>query len=176
MSDGDLERWMLPLREGDLTALEHIYGDMRLAVYATALAVTANHAVAEDVTQEVFVRIFARARQYRPGTSPRAWIVAIARNLARAHVRTSKRESSAPDPDGIAAIAPESEATGQRMDLVNALLRLKPAEREIVALHDVAGFTHAEIATALRLPPGTVRWKYRVAIGRLRESLSVEIT
>jgi len=37
-----------------------------------------------------------------------------------------------------------------------------------VVLHDIAGLTHAEVAAELALPPGTVRWRYRVALARLR--------
>jgi DNA-directed RNA polymerase specialized sigma24 family protein len=52
--------------------------------------------------------------------------------------------------------------------VVNALLRLGEVDRQIVVLHDITGLTHAEIATELQLPPGTVRWRYRAALARLR--------
>jgi DNA-directed RNA polymerase specialized sigma24 family protein len=51
---------------------------------------------------------------------------------------------------------------------MNALLQLGAVDRQIVVLHDLAGFTHAEVAAELALPPGTVRWRYRVALARLR--------
>jgi DNA-directed RNA polymerase specialized sigma24 family protein len=41
-------------------------------------------------------------------------------------------------------------------------------DRQTVVLHDMAGLTHAEVAAELELPPGTVRWRYRVALARLR--------
>jgi DNA-directed RNA polymerase specialized sigma24 family protein len=52
-----------------------------------------------------------------------------------------------------------------------ALLALPAMERQIVAMHDVVGLTHAEIARALGLPAGTVRWRYRVALWHLETTL-----
>jgi RNA polymerase sigma factor (sigma-70 family) len=72
---------------------------------------------------------------------------------------------------GCGAAAPGGEPDGARLDVVNALLRLDQADRQIVVLHDIAGLTHAEVAAELELPPGTVRWRYRVALARLRPLL-----
>ena len=47
-------------------------------------------------------------------------------------------------------------------------------ERQIVVLHDMAGLTHAEVAAELELPAGTVRWRYRVALARLRPLVQEE--
>jgi DNA-directed RNA polymerase specialized sigma24 family protein len=66
------------------------------------------------------------------------------------------------------AAAPFGEPDGIRLDVVNALLQLDVVDRQIVVLHDMAGLTHAEVAAELELPPGTVRWRYRVALARLR--------
>jgi DNA-directed RNA polymerase specialized sigma24 family protein len=52
-----------------------------------------------------------------------------------------------------------------------ALLARSATERQIVVLHAVVDLTHAEIAQVLGLPAGTVRWRYRVALGRLKTIL-----
>lgn len=57
------------------------------------------------------------------------------------------------------------------LEVTAALLTLPATERQIVVLHALVGLTHAEIARALRLPAGTVRWRYRVALGRLETIL-----
>jgi DNA-directed RNA polymerase specialized sigma24 family protein len=57
------------------------------------------------------------------------------------------------------------------LEATAALLALPATERQIVALHAVVGLTHAEIARALGLPAGTVRWRYRVALGRMETIL-----
>ena len=66
------------------------------------------------------------------------------------------------------ATAPAVEPDGIHLDVVHALLQLGGVDRQIVVLHDLAGFTHAEVAAELGLPAGTVRWRYRVALARLR--------
>jgi DNA-directed RNA polymerase specialized sigma24 family protein len=75
---------------------------------------------------------------------------------------------------GHSAAAPAGEPDGIRLDVVNALLQLAEVERQIVVLHDMAGLTHAEVAAELELPAGTVRWRYRVALARLRPLVQEE--
>ena len=74
------------------------------------------------------------------------------------------------------AAAPAGEPDGIRLDVVNALLQLGEIDRQIVVLHDMAGLTHAEVAAELRLPAGTVRWRYRVALARLRPLVEEEVS
>lgn len=148
--------------DGDIAALEQLYVELRVPVFAAALAISGDRSVAEDVLQETFVRVYSHAHTFRPGSAARAWVVTIARNLAFDALRRRAREVASGRPDG------RVDARASPLELIETLLELEPAERQIVALHDVAGLTHAEIARELGLPAGTVRWKYRVALGRLR--------
>jgi RNA polymerase sigma factor (sigma-70 family) len=66
------------------------------------------------------------------------------------------------------AAVPAVEPDRIRLDVVHALLQLGEVDRQIVVLHDLTGLTHAEVAAELGLPAGTVRWRYRVALARLR--------
>jgi RNA polymerase sigma-70 factor (ECF subfamily) len=152
---------------GDMRALEALYRMLRVQVFAVALAVTRDRGTAEDVTQDTFVRVYSAAAGYRPGSRARAWVLTIARHLALDAVRRRIREPVS----GLAArdaAGPAGEPDGIRLDVVNALLQLGQTDRQIVVLHDLAGLTHAEVAAELGLPGGTVRWRYRVALARLR--------
>jgi len=113
------------------------------------------------------VRVCSAAPAYRPGSRARAWALTIVRNLALDVVRQRARESASGQV-GRGAAASEGEPGGARLDVVNALLRLSVADRQIVVLHDMAGFTHAEVAGELGLSAETVRWRYRAALARLR--------
>lgn len=160
--------------DGDMAALEQLYRELRVPVYAVALAITADRNLAEDISQEVFVRVHRHARTYRPGSRPRAWVLAIARNLAFDVLRRRRRELPAEEPashetTGVSFLG--DDATLARLELTAALLELGVTERQIVVLHDVAGLTHAEIASGLGLPPGTVRWKYRLALAHLQTTM-----
>jgi RNA polymerase sigma-70 factor (ECF subfamily) len=174
MSDDawDEDELLQQIADGDMRALEVLYRAMRVRVFVVALAVTGERVMAEDVMQDTFVRIYHGAPGYRPGTRARAWVLMIARHLALDAVRRRARE-----PASVMAgqsAAPGGEPDGGRLDLVNALLQLGMVDRQIVVLHDMAGLTHAEIAAELLLPPGTVRWRYRVALARLRPLVAEE--
>jgi RNA polymerase sigma-70 factor, ECF subfamily len=90
-------------------------------------------------------------------------VLAIARNLA---IDAARRRVHDPRLQDAQAMADEDDRLGGLV-WTEALMTLEPAEREIVALHVLGGLTHSEIAAQLDLPPGTVRWKYRVALDRL---------
>jgi RNA polymerase sigma factor (sigma-70 family) len=164
----DAESALAAIVAGDMVALESLYRELRTPVFAVALAITADRALAEDILQEAFVRVYARARTYRPGSRPRAWVVAIARNLALDAVRRRTRERAT---STVAAPALVENQVVAELHVMSALLDLDTTERQIVALHDLAGLTHAEIGRELGLPAGTVRWKYRVALRRLESAL-----
>ncbi len=175
MSDDawDEDELLQQIADGDMRALEVLYRAMRVRVFAVALAVTGDRRMAEDVMQDTFVRVYHGAPGYRPGTRARAWVLMIARHLALDAVRRRARVSAAGTAGGDAA-APGGEPDAVRLDLVNALLQLGMADRQIVVLHDMAGLTHAEIAAELQVPAGTVRWRYRVALARLRPLMAEE--
>jgi RNA polymerase sigma factor (sigma-70 family) len=169
----DAEAALEAIAAGDMVALEWLYRELRVPVFAVALAITADRGLAEDVLQEAFVRVQTHAHTYRPGSRPRAWVMAIARNLALDVMRSRGREL--PDEEAAkATVAPAASGEDQALaglEVTAALLALPATERQIVALHAVVGLTHAEIARALGLPAGTVRWRYRVALGRMETIL-----
>ena len=169
MSDDavDEDELLAQVAGGDMRALEALYRQMRVQVFAVALAVTGDPGTAEDVMQDTFVRVYSAAPGYRPEARARAWVLTIARRLALDAVRRRTREPVSGMADHGAA-APVGGPDRIRPDLVNALFQLGEIDRQIVVLHDLAGFTHAEVAAELGLPAGTVRWRYRVALARLR--------
>jgi len=163
----DEDELLRQVARGDMRALEALYRMMRVQVFAVALAVASDRGTAEDVMQDTFVRVYSAALGYRPGSRARAWVLTIARHLALDAVRRRAREPAHSEV-GRSASAPGGELGGIRLDVVNALLRLGEVDRDIVVLHDMGGLTHAAVAAELGLPPGRVRWRYRVALARLR--------
>jgi RNA polymerase sigma factor (sigma-70 family) len=164
---GEEDVLLTQLAGGDMRALEALYRRMRVQVFAVALAVAGDRATAEDVMQDTFIRVYSAAPGYRSERRPRAWVLTIARHLALDALRRRAREPVSGTADHGAATS-ASEPDGKRLDVVNALLQLGDIDRQIVVLHDLAGLTHAEVAAELGLPAGTVRWRYRVALARLR--------
>src|SRR5215471_183282 len=169
----DEDELLRQVATGDMRALEALYRRMRVRVFAVALAVAGDRGIAEDVMQDTFVRVYSAASGYRPGSRARAWVLTIARHLALDAMRRRAREKVS-GVAGHGAAAAVGEPDGIRLDVVNALLQLGEVDRQIVVMHDMAGLTHAEVAAELELPAGTVRWRYRVALARLRPLVQEE--
>ena len=166
--DSDINAILLRLRRDDPDALRELYELCRQAVYllALALAVTRNEADAEDVLQDTFVAVQGKIRLYRAGGG-RAWLLTIARNLARNRLRSNKLRAHA-DLDAV----PETPAPAEQTDdglFDECLALLNTREGQILTLHLSLDLPHREVARVLRLPEGTVRRTYAAAIKKLRE-------
>lgn len=167
-----IEEALVALARGDITPLRLLYDQLRPAVFSLALAILKDRQTAEDVLQETFVRVYERAASYRPGTNPKAWVVAIARNLAYDAYRRKKLAGQSEENEQAASEGHTSEsAIVQRMELLDALLRLGETERQIVVMHVLAGMKHREIGEELGIPAATVRWKYRQSLSLLADTI-----
>ncbi len=157
---------------GDREAFGRLYAATRGAVYAMALGVLKNAEDAADVTQETFVRVWSVAGQYRPDGSPMAWLLTVARNLARMKLRQDGRRADLTEAewDAIPAKA-EAVAAEDRAVLQTALAALDDETRRIVLLHAASGLKHREIAALLEMPLATVLSKYQRALKKMRAKL-----
>ena len=164
-----LERLLAGVAAGERTALAELYGQTRAAVYALALSMLKNAHDAHDVTQDTFVRVWDGAPRYRPQGSPMAWILTIARNLARMKLREGAKRAQLDEEqwEAIPAEAPGVTPEDRHL-LQTAVASLADEERQIVLLHAVTGLKHREIAALLEMPLATVLSRYHRAIKKLR--------
>lgn len=171
--DRELDRLLLRVGQGDREAFARLYGLTRGAVYALALSLLRDAHEAQDVAQDVYVKVWESAPAYRPQGSPMAWLLTVARNLARSRLRQSGRQIALDEEawNAIPAAAPDVE---DRQLLQGALARLGAEEREIVLLHAVTGLKHREIAQLLELPLSTVLSKYHRGLKKLRAQMKGE--
>ncbi|RRD51408.1 RNA polymerase sigma factor SigE [Arachnia propionica] len=147
-------------------------------VYRLAHRLTGNRQDAEDLTQDVFVRVFRSIHTFQPGTLE-GWLHRITTNLFLDSARRRQRIrmdslSSAPDHVWGQASSPEQlHADGALdADVAEALAELNPEQRVAVVLCDIEGLSYEEIARVLGVKLGTVR--SRIARGRaqLRSALA----
>ncbi len=161
-------------RGGDEAAWKELVSRHTRRVFALAYRFTGRVDEAEDLTQEIFVRVYQTLDRFRQTGSFSGWLLALARNQAIDHYRRVRDERirRSPDAEGLDAIA--SPADGplrslereERVNLVRRGLRsLPPDLREAVILCDLEGLPYDEIADTLRVPLGTV--KSRINRGRL---------
>ena len=128
---------------------------------------------AEDVVQEVWLRVADGRAVYERRAAVRTWLCGIVVNCARESVRGAVRASGLPSslapPEGgpEARTAPEP----QTHDLERAVRELPNGFRQVLVLHDVYGYTHEEIAALLGIEPGTSKSQLARARQRVRERI-----
>lgn len=169
-----------------VSSWEGIVRDHSGRVYRLALHLTGNPHDAEDLTQDVFVRVFNSLANYQPGTFE-GWLHRITTNLFLDRVRRRKRIRFDWMGDEDASVATSQsfdrhERSGQPEDafdmanldddIIDALAELTPEYRVAVVLSDIEGLSYEEIAATLGIKMGTVRSRLSRARSRLRESLA----
>ena len=157
---------------------EEIARDEGDFIYTVAYRLTGNREDAEDLVQEVLVRVRRGLRTYRPG-SLRGWLGRITTNafLDEARRRTRRPTTGLPeDPDIVVPPAPSAAdaaaAESLSDDLQGALATIPEDFRVAVVLADVVGMPYAEIAEQLDVPVGTVRSRIHRGRLALRELLT----
>ncbi|TLY51488.1 MAG: sigma-70 family RNA polymerase sigma factor [Gammaproteobacteria bacterium] len=134
-------------RHGDMQAFETVYACYGQACYGLALRLTANPAQAEDLVQEVFLKVMETIRSYRGEAPFGAWLKRMTVNAAIDQLRARKRFAEQ-DPESAFDDAADNATTpAQAVDAWALLQRLPARARAIVVLHELEGYTHAEIAS-----------------------------
>lgn len=172
----DLDQLLSGIALGDPDALARLYRQTSASIYAFAFSMLKNAQDAEDVLHDCYLSIHAGAVNYRSAGKPMAWIITIARNLCLQKLREYKKSADIPPEDWELYLeSREGISMEDRLLLSACMGRLSDEERQIIALHAVAGFRHREIADMLTLPLATVLTKYSRAIKKLRKHLSGEV-
>jgi RNA polymerase sigma-70 factor (ECF subfamily) len=146
--------------------------DHLTSLYRLAWSLCGSRHLAEELTQETYVRVLARPRRLKGNDFH--YLARTLRNVLRDHWRAERRrpvpvsdDLLADEPDAVA----DPEAAARAREIYAEIGRLPAHLREVVAAVDVAGFTYAEAAHALRIPNGTVMSR----LYRARERLSVAL-
>jgi RNA polymerase sigma-70 factor (ECF subfamily) len=138
-------------------------------VYGICYRFTSSDTVAQDLTQDVFLRVFKTLKSFRAGEgSFVVWLTRLTRNLLIDHYRRTRMERASESLDGQLTMLEERGTFAGRTDgllagreaselLQAALAKLSPELRETVILRDVEEMEYREIAQALNVPEGTVK-------------------
>jgi len=159
-----------------LPDIDQLVVEHSAAVFRLARSVVQDSALADDVTQETFIKVWKHLDTFRGDSSMRSWILRIAHNTAVSTLRTIR--DSATDPDKMPHAQdpiPTTRVVEGRLaadDLRLALQQLDDLTREIVVLREVEGMSYDEIAETLDVPVPTV--KTRLLRGRRRLGVVLE--
>ena len=170
MKNADLKMCISKVRAGDKEAFGEIYNELKKPVFTVSLRIAGDVSLAEDITQDVFVKLFLSP----PPSSvrnPRAWIFKIARNLSIDALR--KTQSLSID-ETQPEISDESYKIAEKVDLMRAFRMLSSEERQIVALHLNGSLRFSDIADMMGLSLSAVYRRYKKALKTLRDYLEVE--
>lgn len=164
---------------GDTSALGELYQRYHRRVYALCLRMCANTGEAEDLTQEVFIKLYHEAGTFRGESAFSTWLHRLTVNVVLMYFRRHKRRFERPthDVEVPERAAPGTERPGgmpvfDRLDLDRALAFLPPGSRAVFVLFDVEGYTHEEIAQLLGCAAGTSKSQLFKARTKLRALLS----
>ena len=165
--------------EWEAPTWEEIVRTHSARVYRLAYRLTGNRPDAEDLTQEVFVRVFRSLSSYQPGTFE-GWLHRITTNLFLDHARRKQRIRFDALPDDVGDKLPGFlpspavgfDEQGFDADIEAALAELQPDFRVAVVLCDVEGLTYEEIAAVLDVKIGTVRSRIHRGRSMLRKALA----
>jgi RNA polymerase sigma-70 factor, ECF subfamily len=154
---------------GDEAGWEELVKTHTRRVYAICYRFTGKDSEAQDLTQEVFLRIFKSLHSFRSGEGSFAvWLTRLTRNLLIDHYRRTKSDRATDSIEGQLPMLEERTAMSARADgllagreaselLQHALQKLSPELRETVILRDLEELEYKEIAEILFVPEGTVK-------------------
>jgi RNA polymerase sigma-70 factor (ECF subfamily) len=157
---------------GDRDAFARLVERHHASMAKVAYAVCGDAEAARDATQAAWAIAWARLHTLRDQAQVRAWLVAIAANEARQHVRRRSRVSIVDISDAMDSRAGSDPADGiATIDLARAIAKLGPDERALLAMRFVAGLDATEISTHLGMSASGVRSRLSRLIERLRREL-----
>ena len=169
MNNDEIRKRLHRIHNGEKTAFEELYKGLQTPIFTIIFRITWDKSLSEDMLQEVFVKLFLSPPE--PSVkNPRAYIFQIARNLAIDSMRKQIPHISLDEIED--TVSQPTDDAELRMDIDDALKKLPLQECQIVTMHVVGELKFREISAMVKLPLGTVFWKYQKAIGKLQKMIT----
>jgi RNA polymerase sigma-70 factor, ECF subfamily len=160
---------------GDRLAARELYDAHAPRVFRLAFRLTGDNDLARELVQETFIRAFAQLGRFRGESALSTWLhrvtVSVVSNAMRKVKRFRTRETDLEEA-GLMAVETRTSDPDLRDKLYRAIDELPEIYRITFVMHDVEGYTHDEIASALGIAEGTCKSRLSVARAQLREKLA----
>lgn len=197
MTEAEFESAVLRIKSGDRDGLKEIYLAYVKFIYSVVLNIVGTKENAEDVTSDVFIKLWDALDRYKPGSGHKGYLATIARNTAIDFMRKAGREIPMPTElddanedscnnqtqggsgssntifdtggsyDPIVNPGTEDTVVGE-YTVKEALASLSPPERDVVSRKILGDMSFKEISEELKIPMGTITWRYQNAMNKLR--------
>jgi RNA polymerase sigma-70 factor, ECF subfamily len=175
MGSADEQALIARVLDGDRQAARTLYDLHVRRVYRVVYRLVGDQEQAEECTQDTFVKAFGQLNRFRGESSLSTWLHAIAVSMGlsalRRRRRRFQRETDLEDAGHLTSLETRSEPD-LRERLHHAIDALPEKLRVTVVLHDIEGFTHAEIAEMTGVPEGTCKTRLMGGRAKLREALA----
>ena len=151
--------------------LRELYEQYKNAIYLFILSIVKNAPVAEDLTQEVYIKIIKYHKSYNPMYNPKTWIFQIAKNTCYTYL---KNNNEIPYDLNILLDKKYSTNIDESYLIRDYLSKISDIDQKIILLHIYAGLKHSEIAKLLNLTPNNTKVRYHNALKKLEKELKNE--
>lgn len=173
-SDLSNELLMLEIASCSEMALKELYARFSKQIYSLARRMLRDESAAEDVTQDVFVKIWQKALDYMQSKgSVSTWVMTIAHHSAVDAIRRrSSHETVVLEEGELERYADEhSDNRLEQVTVSRALAALEPGERGLIELAYFEGLSHSQLATRTGIPLGTIKSRLRLGLQKLKDAL-----
>lgn len=168
MYDMDLKDCFLKVQNGDKDSFAHLYNELKQPVFTIAYRIVQSREIAEDITQEVFVKLYISPPDSHIG-NPRAWIFQSARNLS---IDALRKKQSVNIDDVQLTGDDTADRVILRLDVESAISKLPCMERQVLTLHLNGDLNFNSIAHIVELSLAATYRKYRRALKTLQNLLN----
>lgn len=172
----DVDRLILASPK-DAAAFRALVGLFRMRIYSFLIHLAGREA-ADDLFQEVWLRVFQAAGRYEPRGKGGSWLFKIANNVALRHIERRGRERLEPIAEGVEALPSGEPEPGRAAEQAEARRRLDAAiaglpleQRQVFLLREHGAVAFKEIAESLDIPLGTALSRMNAALEKLRDRL-----
>lgn len=169
------------LKEGNITGLELLVRKYQTQALRVAYLITQEQTQAEDIVQDAFIRVYERIDQFKPNHKFYPWFFRIVANDAIKLVRKQRRLVSLDQKLNGNTIGQSYQCHSQYDEIVNnkemffnlwsVINRLSVEKRVVIVLYYFMGYKESEIASILKTPLGTIKWRKYSAIRTIRKML-----
>lgn len=181
------QEFIKELKAGSERAFSRLINENQTKVYRIALSIVKNHSDAEDIAQEVFIRIYTSISSFKGNSSLATWIYKITYNRSldflKKNNKKMKTTKTLDDPEDAELLTlagekfiPEKEFEDKQMkeDIHTALQKLPEDQRQLIELKDIHGFSYEEIMEITGLKDGTMKSRLNRARTSLRKMLQTK--
>lgn len=166
------------LKRGEMDGLETLVSRYQMKAWRVAFLITHDEALAQDVVQETFIRIYGRIGQFDETRPFEPYLMCSVVNAGLNATRGSKSLSLEADPAGFehllahaASVESQVEFEQVKHEIFSALAQLSPRQRAVIVQRYYLEMSEKEMAESLQAAPGTVKWLLNAARTRLRSLL-----